>query len=176
MSAKKLLALLAIAAPAVAFDYDIVGAGSIVLTDAASSISPLETIFVNEETLVTAEGLEWVRNGNSSDLIGGTIFYETYLSGVLMAKGNVSLDGVGRELPTSVDAGSVTVTTGGGRYTVEVILTVGESSASTTNEYEAYGSAVAIIPIAIIIVLAIMTNMVRLLLLCRSECFAGIQG
>lgn len=162
------LALLALAAPAVAFDYDIVGAGSIVLTDVRTSISGLETLFVDEEVYVTADGLEWVANDSGS--IGGAIFYETFLDGALMAKGNMTLDGIGRELPTSIDVGTVTVTAGGGRYTIEVVLTVDASEASTSGEYEAYGAGVAILPLVVIIALAIMTNMVRLL--CLHACFS----
>jgi hypothetical protein len=161
------LAILALAAPAAAFDYSIVGAGSVLLTDAATSISGLETLFVDQEVFVTADGLEWESNDSLS--LGGNIFYETFLNGELVASGNMTLDGVGRELPSSIDVGSVIVKDGGGRYTIEVMLTVDESEATTSGEYEAYGSGVAIIPLLVIIVLAVMTNMVRLLSL--SEFF-----
>lgn len=160
------LALLALAAPAAAFDYSIVGAGSILLTDAATAISGLQTLFTEQEVFVTADGLEW--EANNSTLAGGTLFFETFLSGELQSSGNMSLDDVGRELPTSIDAGSIIVKDGGGRYTIEVKLTVEGSEASTSNEFEAYGAGVAILPLVVIITLAIMTNMVRPLCLVLS--------
>jgi hypothetical protein len=77
-----------------------------------------------------------------------------------MATGNVSLEGVGRELPTSIDAGIINVDKQG-RYSVEVRMTIDDSEASTSSEYEAYGAGVAIIPLLIVLVLAVTTHMVR---------------
>ena len=55
----KKLALLAILALVAAFDYSAVGAGSLVLTDLETSISPLQTIFAGKDIVVTADGLKW---------------------------------------------------------------------------------------------------------------------
>lgn len=161
------LAILALAAPAAtAFDYSIVGAGSIVLTDVATSISPLETIFVGEEVAVTADGLTWEPNAFNST--GGVLTYETYLDGSMVTSGEMSLEDVGRELPSSVGAGTITVPSGG-RYIVEVILTVDASEAGTSGEYEAYGAGVAILPLVVILFLAVVTNMVSHTLICSND-------
>jgi hypothetical protein len=77
-----------------------------------------------------------------------------------MATGSVSLEGVGRELPTSIDAGTIKVDKGG-RYKVEVIMTVDDSTGSAYMEYEAYGAGVSIIPLLVVLVLAVTTHMVR---------------
>eukprot|EP00429_Kryptoperidinium_foliaceum_P008923 CAMPEP_0176011894 /NCGR_PEP_ID=MMETSP0120_2-20121206/5516_1 /TAXON_ID=160619 /ORGANISM="Kryptoperidinium foliaceum, Strain CCMP 1326" /LENGTH=128 /DNA_ID=CAMNT_0017344765 /DNA_START=35 /DNA_END=417 /DNA_ORIENTATION=+ len=117
--------LLALAtAPVAAFDYNLVGAGSVVLTDVSTSISPLQTLFVDQDVSVVADGLEWEANDNATT-VTGTLFYETFVDGKLAAQGNMSLDDVGRELPSSVDAGTLSVSKGG-RYTIEVVLKVDE--------------------------------------------------
>lgn len=153
-----LLTLLA-STPAVAFDYDIVGGGSVVLTDVATQISPLETLFVEEKVAVVADGIEWEANGGNTTT--GTLSFETFLDGKLVASGSQSLDDIGRSLPSSVDAGTLSVPKGG-RYTIEVFMKVDDTSeASTSGEFEAYGAGVAILPLLVIIVLAVATNMVR---------------
>ena len=77
-----------------------------------------------------------------------------------MATGSVSLEEVGRELPTSIDAGTIKVDKGG-RYSIEVRMTIDGSKASADGEYEAYGAGVAIIPLLVVLVLAVTTHMVR---------------
>ncbi len=151
------LALLGLAIPVTAFDYSIIGAGSVLLTDVATAITPLETLFVNEEVAVTADGLEWEANDANSTT--GTLLFKTFLNGGLVTSGNMSLNNVGRELPSSVDCGTLTVPKGG-RYTIEVVLTVDESEASTSSEYEAYAAGVAILPLVVILFFAVVTNMV----------------
>lgn len=151
------LALLALVAPVAAFDYNITSAGSILLTDVATSISPIETLFVNQDAAVTADGLEWAQSGSNS--LGALLTYETFVDGVMVASGELNLDEVGRELPSSVDCGTIRVPSGG-RYLVEVILTVDGSQASTSGEYEAYGAGVSILPLVVILILAVTTNMV----------------
>lgn len=77
-----------------------------------------------------------------------------------MATGNVSLEEVGRALPTSIDAGTINVDKKG-RYTIEVRMSIDGHSAKASSEYEAYGAGVAIIPLLVVLVLAITTHMVR---------------
>jgi hypothetical protein len=77
-----------------------------------------------------------------------------------MATGSVSLEEVDRELPTSIDAGTIKVDKKG-RYTIEVRMTIDDNEATASGEYEAYGAGVAIIPLLIVLVLAVTTHMVR---------------
>ncbi|CAJ1935026.1 unnamed protein product [Cylindrotheca closterium] len=159
-----LLSLLGTSAVA-AFDYDIVGAGSVVLTDVDTGISDLRTIFTDDEIAVSLDGLEWESNGgNTTD---GLLFYKTYLDGELMSEGNMTLGDVGRELPSGLDAGTVKATAGG-RHTIEVIVTSGEAEAVTDREVESYAAGVSILPLLVILVLSVTTNMVELSL------FSGI--
>jgi hypothetical protein len=77
-----------------------------------------------------------------------------------MATGNVSLEGVSRELPTSIDAGIINVDKQG-MYHIEVRMIIDDSEASASSEYEAYGAGVAIIPLIVVLVFAVTTHMVR---------------
>ena len=91
----------------------------------STAITDLETVFVGEETLVTASGLEW----NETGAVAGSeniLWCETFVNGEAAGKGNVSLVDVGRELPDSVDCGTFTLPNGG-RYTIDVVVTVDES-------------------------------------------------
>lgn len=143
------------------FDYslDSEGGGSLAFGDVDTGISSIKTFFTNSETSVTVEGFEWIASGpveNSTNVLR----WETYVDGELAASGEVSLADVGRSLPTSVDAGSFTVTKRG-RRTVTVKLTVDDSELEVTDEKEAYGPGVAIIPLLLILGLAVTTHMVR---------------
>ena len=153
------LALLAIATPVAVVHSSIVSAGSISLTDVATSISGLQTIFVDNEIAVTADGLEWIASEAINDT-NDTLVYETLVDGNIVATGSVSLTDVDQELPTSIDAGTISIPNKG-RYTIEVVLTIGDSEASTSSQFEAYGAGVAIIPLLVVLTLAICTNMVR---------------
>jgi hypothetical protein len=90
-----------------AFDYNITSAGSLFLTDNSTGISGLQTIFTGDVTLVSVEGVEWgytgLKGGNSS------VTFTTLVDGVVQDEGTISLAGVGRELPTFFDCGSVLI-------------------------------------------------------------------
>jgi hypothetical protein len=151
LSLPRLLLLgLGLAVPADAFDYSLIGAGGLVLTDVATTIPDVVTLFVDEELLVTADGLTWNLTG-SVEGSDNLLYYSTLVNGKVQASGNVSLEDVGRELPTSIDAGTIKVDKGG-RYTIEVVLTIDDSEARTDGSYEAYGAGVAIIPLLVVLI------------------------
>ena len=143
---------------AAAFDYSLTGAGNIVLTDEATSITDIVTIFTDESVLVTVDGIEWNATG-SVEGSDNLLRFETLVDGETQASGSISLEDVSRELPTSIDAGAIKVDKGG-RYTIEVILSVDSSEESTSESYEAYAAGVAIIPLIMVLVFAITTQMV----------------
>jgi hypothetical protein len=142
-----------------AFDYSIVGGGGLVLDDVKTGIGGLLTLFTDEFASVTVDGIEWEATGTVEDS-DDLLFWKTFVNGELQASGNVSLADVARELPTSIGAGEVKVTKSG-RYTVSVEMMVDGSSASSENEYEAYGSGVSIIPLLVVLGLAVTTQMVE---------------
>jgi hypothetical protein len=133
-----LLALASLVGSTAAFDYSIKGAGEISLTDQETSIGNLVSIFTGEFIDVAVEGLEWEETGDvdgSADML----FWETSIDGEVQSTGSMSLAGVGRELPTSVDVGSVK-TSKKGRRTIEVKITVDSSTASADTKIEAYAA------------------------------------
>jgi hypothetical protein len=133
----RLLALASLLGPAAAFDYSIVGAGSISLTDLETSIGGIISIFTDELVGVSVDGLEWEENESSADQSDDTLSWETLIDGEVQSTGSMSLADVGRELPTSIDAGSVK-TSAKGRRTIEVRITVDSSTASTDTKVQAY--------------------------------------
>lgn len=95
-----------------AFDYapNVEGASQ-TLTDEATGIPGLRTIFVNDVTLVGLEGIEWspVEGSNATDEGSSLLVWETAVNGVVQSSGTIDLTGVDRELPTSIEAGSVLI-------------------------------------------------------------------
>lgn len=157
----KVLSLLSLVAAANAFDYGLVdGSGGLSLTDTATGIGGIQTLFTGEDVSVEVSGIEWEKVEGvegSSD----TLFYETFLDGELQASGNVSLADVERDLPSSFDAGLINVPKGeGGSHSVEVKLSVDQSESTVGGSYEAFGAGVAIIPLLVVLVLAMTTHMV----------------
>jgi hypothetical protein len=134
----RLLALASLVASAAAFDYSLVGAGGISLTDLETRIGGIMTIFTDSDIGVAVDGLEWEETG-SVDQSDDTLYWETLIDGEVQSSGSVSLADVGRELPTSIDAGSVK-TSKKGRRSIEVRITVDSSTASTDTKVQAYGA------------------------------------
>jgi hypothetical protein len=145
MMMKFVLTLAGLVGFATAFDYSITGAGSIVLTDQETGITDCVTIFTDEFTDVFVDGIEWDETGvvdGSDDLL----FWETSLDGEVQASGSMSLADVGRELPTSLSAGSVKPNSKGSAF-IEVKITVDGSSATTNTSAQAYAAGLSIIPL-----------------------------
>jgi hypothetical protein len=102
------------------------------LVDNVTTIEELRTIFINDVTLVYLEGIEWSlvegddsTNSSETETTGGgsTIMkWETSVNGVVQDSGEVDLSDVGRELPTSIEAGSIKVEQS--KFTVTVTVTV----------------------------------------------------
>lgn len=153
-----------------AFDYAISGINEMFLTDANTNIDELKTIFMGEETLVKVKQLTWKESGGNvtgSDML----FWETAVGGVVQAKGAFDLSSLpSRELPTELDVGSVTIDSKG-RHKIEVTLSVDDSNASYSQEYEVYNAGAAIVPLIIVLIMAVATQMVELSLF--SAVFVG---
>jgi hypothetical protein len=134
----RLLALASLVGSAAAFDYSLVGAGSILLTDVETGIGDILTIFTDSVIGVAVDGLEWNETG-SVDQSDDTLYWETLLDGEVQSTGSFSLADVGRELPITFDAGSVK-TSKKGRRAIEVRITVDSSTASTDTSVQAYSA------------------------------------
>jgi hypothetical protein len=90
-----------------AFNYNITSAGSLYLIDVGTTIPGIVSIFTNEATDVEVQGIEWAFTGEE----GGdtSIAWQTFVNGVLQVEGTFSLEGVERELPTSIQCGTITI-------------------------------------------------------------------
>jgi hypothetical protein len=90
-----------------AFDYNISSAGDLFLTDVSTGISGLRTIFTGDAIAVAVDGVTWEPSG----VEGGDDFvtFTTSLNGEVVDTGTISLTNVGRELPMSLQVGSVLV-------------------------------------------------------------------
>jgi hypothetical protein len=152
-----------------AFDYDLASVGAISLTDAATSIPDVVTLFPFQAVLVTVSDLEWVPIVKDYEYVDdeNILYFETRINGMLQTngKGSISLKDVGRTLPTSIDVGEVIVSEPG-RHEINVTIRVVDSreegtAVSTVSEYEAFSKGFALFPLLIILILAVTTNMVR---------------
>ena len=142
------------------FDYSLDGAEGLILTDSETGITDLKTIFTDEDTAVTVDGISWVANDDATNTTGSLfLFWETFVNGELQDSGNVSLADVGRELPTSIEAGTIKVSDRE-RVDISVIMTVDDSSAEATGSYKAYGKGMSIIPLLVVLIFAASTRMV----------------
>jgi hypothetical protein len=163
MNLFRTIALLGLASPTVlAFDYQITGSESIVLTDVETGIDKIATIFTDEQILVSVDGLTWEPSTTNVTESNNLLVWETFLDGQLQpqASGTQSLADTGRILPTRIDAGEIVVGSGG-RVNIRVEITVDGNTITTEKEFEAYGSGVSIIPLLVVLVFALSTRMVE---------------
>ena len=147
---------LAVAASAKA--YGLTGSGDISLTDGKTGIGPIRTVFTDEPTLVTVDGLEW---GEDMSTVT-TLTYETFVNGKSEASGTIELNAE-EGLPASISAGEVYVEDRG-TASFRVVLTSGDSSSDSSANFQAFGTGVAIIPLLVVLGLAMTTRMVCLVL------------
>ncbi|KAL3924883.1 MAG: hypothetical protein SGILL_000776 [Bacillariaceae sp.] len=159
----KLLSLLVgalfLLTPSDGFDYNISYAGDIVLVDNSTGIGGIVTLFLDDVTNVIVDGVSWEFTGmDGGDAV---LTFQTLLNGQVQDEGIVDLGGVERELPTSLEVGSVK-TNKGGANTIEVILQIDGYEAATGGDYQAYGAGVSIIPLLFILFMALGTKMVEL--------------
>jgi hypothetical protein len=150
-----------------AFDYELASVGAISLTDSATLISDVVTMFLDQPVIVTVSELEWVSIVKEYAFTddGNMLYFETSVDGIVQQSGNISLTEVGRTLPSSIEVGEVVITEPG-RHKISVTVTVVDSQqkgtpVSTSAEFESFNKALAMFPLAIILLLAVTTNMVR---------------
>ena len=144
-----------------AFDYAIDDGGSIVLTDSATKISELRTFFRNELTQVSLKDVTWTANDDSAATNNNsttTLIWETLVDDTVVDSGEVSLEDVGRELPTEFEAGEVQVSSD---VTITVRLTLDGSTTEVASSYQTYRPGVSLIPLLLVLVLSMTTHMVR---------------
>lgn len=92
-----------------AFDYLIIqDIGEIKLTDVNTQISNLKTAFVGAETAVKVEKLEW-KQSKGTNTAKDLLFWATSVDGQVQAKGTFNLSSLSRELPESLEVGTIRI-------------------------------------------------------------------
>jgi hypothetical protein len=155
-----------------AFDYSITEIGGLALKDEATEIPDVKTLFKKQVHLVSVKDLVWakVKNVTLDATAGVVISYETFLGDEMVDSGAIELDDVGRQLPETLDVGSITPKSNG-PTTVRVVLTVDGASIETEQSFQTMRQGVVIIPLILLIGLAVTTAMVEISLL--SGIFVG---
>lgn len=81
--------------------------GSISLEDETTRITGLKTIFIDDTTLVTLDGIEWSPAESATNSSG--LMWETAVNGVVQDSGMIEIADDPFSLPTSISAGSIVV-------------------------------------------------------------------
>mmetsp|Transcript_17332 Transcript_17332/g.43254 ORF Transcript_17332/g.43254 Transcript_17332/m.43254 type:complete len:120 (-) Transcript_17332:53-412(-) len=81
--------------------------GSISLEDESTRISGLQTIFIDDPTLVTLDGIEWSPADSATN--SSSLMWETAVNGVVLDSGMIEIPDDPFGLPTSISAGSIVV-------------------------------------------------------------------
>jgi hypothetical protein len=145
------------------FDYSLDPSSSelsLELVDEPTGISNVKTLFIDEQTNVTVQGISWIPNETVENRNRSHVMeWETYVDGIMVDNGTLSLVGVRRQLPTQISAGSFEVQNGG-MHNITVRLVVDESNLVVTDFFNAYNMWVSILPLVVVLFLAVSTNMV----------------
>ena len=118
-------------------------------------------MFTGEEVNVTLEGMVWEPKQNATN--DTTLFYDTFVNGMLEDSGNFSLADVGRELPSELFCGTVSSGTKG-TTTITVVLSLDDviyDDPPAENSYQTYAPGLSIVPLLIVLILAMTTRMVE---------------
>lgn len=145
-----------------AFDYGLVEEPEdpgILLSDVETGITDIKTIFINSLISVEATGIQW-EELPEGEATPDVLEWKTTVDGQVQASGVFNLTDIGRELPSEMMVGEITVGSNG-RHQIVVTLTLGDTFFETSGEYESYAAGVSIIPLLLILVLAATTHMVR---------------
>ena len=138
------------------------------LMDEATKIGEIQSIFVDDVTLVSLSGIEWVllEDEGTNVTEQSNLVWETAVNGVVESTGTIDLsDTIDRDLPTDIEAGSIVVKS---KQTAEVSVKIYledkviVTSSQTSKTYQAYGRGVSIVPLVMILFLAMTTKMVEL--------------
>ena len=152
------------------FDTDADDLG-LTITDVATGISNVRTLFIHEEHSVRVKGIRWTINKYNTNASSSSIsssedvmlLWSTVVDGVIVTSGNISLTNLGQLLPNEFEAGNFVVTNNG-KHSVKVIMTIRGDTASelvVSNSYVAYKSGVSIIPMILVLIMAMSTHLVR---------------
>ena len=149
-----------------AFDYEIdTEETKIDLIDVETGITSIKSFFLDELTGIKVTDIKWMLNEdtNTSDAtLNETLTWITTVNGKTVATGSLDLSEFGRVLPTEIDAGEVLIG-GRGKHSISVQMLVGTSDVTVGDDYMGYKSGVSLIPLLVVLLLAITTQLVSVI-------------
>jgi len=139
------------------------GGASISLEDELTRIGGLKTIFVGDSTIVYLEGIEWSMADSDSN-VTSMLTFETEVNGVVQASGSIELPENSFDLPSSIEAGTIVVDkTCAATVSVTIMLEESpDTSTSASGDYQAFAKGASLVPLIVILVLAMVTQMVEI--------------
>lgn len=146
------------------FQYSLTSAGSISCNDVSTGIGDVSTLFNGETVTVHLSELEWEENDHpqsEESSLSYYLYWETSVNNLLQTSGIYDLNQFGMILPTDLDVGNLTVHDSGA-HAIAVLLRVGSGNYQETGRtYQSYAAAVSIIPLIVVLILAMTTQMVE---------------
>ena len=139
------------------------GIGGIKCTDKSTGIGGIATLFNGDAVGVTVEGLEWEELDAAPANASSILYWETLVGDSVTATASVDLAEYNQQLPTELAVGNVTVNKSGAHtITVKLVLQQEKEEEHESNRtYQSYSAAVSIIPLIVVLVLAMTTQMVE---------------
>lgn len=131
---------------------------SISISDQATGINDIESIH-NGRTFDVNAKLRWkekVYDITSSN----TLHWEMSVGGIVEGSGSVDLN-QSRDLPTSLDAGSATITNSGS-HNVKVKIMLDAIENENGRDYQSFNAGASLVPLVLVILFAAATKMVEL--------------
>jgi hypothetical protein len=128
------------------------------LSDVATDIAPIVTIFKGEQFNITVTGISWIESETPTD--SDTLFWTTTINGARVGEGNYSLVGVGRQIPDFFDVGTYVINNKQ-TATIVVTLTLDGVESETSGNFQVYAAGLSIVPLIVVLTLAMTTRMVR---------------
>jgi hypothetical protein len=128
------------------------------LSDVATGIPDIVSIFKGEQFNVTVKGVSWTESETPTD--SDRLFWTTTINGARVGEGNFSLAGVGRQIPDEFFVGTYVIDKKE-TATIVVTLTLDGVDSETSGNFQVYAAGLSIVPLIVILMLAMTTRMVR---------------
>jgi hypothetical protein len=119
------------------------------------------TVFTDDLVRVSVNDITWEPiEASNSTKVAPVIFWTTSVNGKELANGNLSVADADFLLPSSIDVGTVPVAARG-RVTITVTLELNGKVTTIERSLQSFPAGVAIIPLILVLILAMTTQMVE---------------
>ena len=130
----------------------------------------MKVLFNGDTVLVSVSDLAWEDGGTELNSTDATLFWETGIGDTVQSSGSYDMLEFGMQLPSALDVGHVSVDESGS-HTVFVRFSGvtgvdADQSVEADRTYQSYAAGVSIIPLIVVLVMAMTTQMVEFSLFC----------